>query len=91
MAVMTIAITGSPFLGLPGTVIGVMINFAVIAATGDVNVTCCLTLAALTGAGKRKTDIPLFDPPRQIPVISGSHPQQPYPYRPRGLNLPVRK
>jgi biopolymer transport protein ExbB len=38
MVVLTIAISGGPFLGLLGTVIGVMITFASIAATGDVNV-----------------------------------------------------
>ena len=35
---LTIAISGGPFLGLLGTVIGVMITFAAIAAAGDVNV-----------------------------------------------------
>lgn len=39
MVLLTIAISGGPFLGLLGTVIGVMITFASIAATGDVNVT----------------------------------------------------
>lgn len=38
MVVLTIAISGGPFLGLLGTVVGVMITFAAIAATGDVNV-----------------------------------------------------
>ncbi len=38
MVLLTIAISGGPFLGLLGTVVGVMITFAVIAATGDVNV-----------------------------------------------------
>jgi biopolymer transport protein ExbB len=38
MVVLTIAISGGPFLGLLGTVIGVMITFASIAASGDVNV-----------------------------------------------------
>lgn len=35
---MTIAVSGGPFLGLLGTVLGVMITFAAIAAAGDVNV-----------------------------------------------------
>ena len=35
---LTIAISGGPFLGLLGTVVGVMITFAAIAAAGDVNV-----------------------------------------------------
>jgi biopolymer transport protein ExbB len=35
---LTIAIAGGPFLGLLGTVVGVMITFAAIAAAGDVNV-----------------------------------------------------
>jgi biopolymer transport protein ExbB len=38
MVVLTIAIAGGPFLGLLGTVVGVMITFAAIAAAGDVNV-----------------------------------------------------
>jgi biopolymer transport protein ExbB len=38
MVLLTIAIAGGPFLGLLGTVVGVMITFAAIAATGDVNV-----------------------------------------------------
>lgn len=38
MVLLTIAISGGPFLGLFGTVMGVMITFAVIAATGDVNI-----------------------------------------------------
>lgn len=38
MVLLTIAISGGPFLGLLGTVVGVMITFAAIAATGDVNV-----------------------------------------------------
>jgi biopolymer transport protein ExbB len=38
MVLLTIAIAGGPFLGLLGTVVGVMITFAVIAATGDVNI-----------------------------------------------------
>jgi len=35
---LTIAISGGPFLGLLGTVVGVMITFAAIAAAGDVNI-----------------------------------------------------
>jgi biopolymer transport protein ExbB len=38
MVLLTIAISGGPFLGLLGTVVGVMITFASIAAAGDVNV-----------------------------------------------------
>jgi biopolymer transport protein ExbB len=38
MILLTIAISGGPFLGLLGTVVGVMITFAAIAASGDVNV-----------------------------------------------------
>jgi biopolymer transport protein ExbB len=38
MVLLTIAISGGPFIGLLGTVLGVMITFGVIAATGDVNV-----------------------------------------------------
>jgi biopolymer transport protein ExbB len=38
IVILTIAISGGPFLGLLGTVVGVMITFASIAATGDVNV-----------------------------------------------------
>ena len=38
IVMLTIAISGGPFLGLLGTVVGVMITFASIAAAGDVNV-----------------------------------------------------
>jgi biopolymer transport protein ExbB len=38
IVLLTIAISGGPFLGLLGTVVGVMITFATIAAAGDVNV-----------------------------------------------------
>lgn len=38
MVALTISISGGPFLGLLGTVVGVMITFAAIAAAGDVNV-----------------------------------------------------
>jgi biopolymer transport protein ExbB len=38
MVLLTIAISGGPFLGLLGTVIGVMITFASVAAAGDVNI-----------------------------------------------------
>ena len=38
MVLLTIAISGGPFLGLLGTVVGVMITFGAIAAAGDVNV-----------------------------------------------------
>src|SRR5262249_6702920 len=38
MVLLTMAISGGPFLGLLGTVTGVMITFASIAAAGDVNV-----------------------------------------------------
>jgi biopolymer transport protein ExbB len=38
MVLLTICISGGPFLGLLGTVIGVMITFAAIAAAGDVNI-----------------------------------------------------
>ena len=38
IVMLTIAISGGPFIGLLGTVIGVMITFAAVAAAGDVNV-----------------------------------------------------
>jgi len=38
MVLLTLAISGGPFLGLLGTVVGVMITFAAIAASGDVNI-----------------------------------------------------
>lgn len=38
LVMMTIAVSGGPFLGLLGTVVGVMITFAAVAASGDVNV-----------------------------------------------------
>jgi biopolymer transport protein ExbB len=38
IVMLTIAISGGPFIGLLGTVMGVMITFAAVAAAGDVNV-----------------------------------------------------
>ncbi|MEW6120557.1 MAG: DUF2341 domain-containing protein [Pseudomonadota bacterium] len=38
LVLLTIAVSGGPFLGLLGTVVGIMITFTMIAATGDVNV-----------------------------------------------------
>jgi biopolymer transport protein ExbB len=38
MVLLTIAIAGGPFIGLLGTVLGVMITFASIAASGNVNI-----------------------------------------------------
>jgi biopolymer transport protein ExbB len=38
MIMLTIAISGGPFLGLFGTVVGVMITFAAVAQAGDVNI-----------------------------------------------------
>jgi biopolymer transport protein ExbB len=38
LVLLTIAISGGPFIGLLGTVIGVMITFAGVAAAGDVNI-----------------------------------------------------
>jgi biopolymer transport protein ExbB len=38
IVLLTIAISGGPFLGLLGTVVGVMITFASVAAAGEVNV-----------------------------------------------------
>ena len=38
MVLLTLAIAGGPFLGLLGTVVGVMVTFAGIAASGDVNI-----------------------------------------------------
>ncbi len=38
MVILTISISGGPFLGLLGTVVGVMITFAAVAMAGDVNV-----------------------------------------------------
>lgn len=38
LVLLTIAISGGPFLGLLGTVVGVMITFAAIATSGDVNI-----------------------------------------------------
>jgi len=38
MVLLTISIAGAPFIGLLGTVLGVMITFAAIAAAGDVNI-----------------------------------------------------
>ena len=38
MVLLTISISGGPFIGLFGTVMGVMMTFAAIAKTGDVNI-----------------------------------------------------
>jgi len=38
LVLLTIAISGGPFIGLLGTVLGVMITFAAVAAAGDVNI-----------------------------------------------------
>jgi biopolymer transport protein ExbB len=38
LVLLTLAVSGGPFLGLFGTVVGIMITFTMIAATGDVNV-----------------------------------------------------
>ena len=57
MVLLTIAISGGPFLGLLGTVVGVMITFAAIAATGDVNInaiapgTAAALVATVAGLG----------------------------------------
>jgi biopolymer transport protein ExbB len=57
MVLLTISIAGGPFLGLLGTVVGVMITFAAIAATGDVNVnaiapgTAAALVATVAGLG----------------------------------------
>lgn len=57
MVWLTVAIAGGPFLGLLGTVIGVMITFAAIAAAGDVNVnaiapgTAAALVATVAGLG----------------------------------------
>ena len=59
MVVLTIAISGGPFLGLLGTVVGVMITFAAIAASGDVNVNAiapgiaAALVATVAGLGRR--------------------------------------
>jgi biopolymer transport protein ExbB len=57
MVWLTIAISGGPFLGLLGTVVGVMITFAAIAASGDVNInaiapgTAAALVATVAGLG----------------------------------------
>jgi biopolymer transport protein ExbB len=57
MVWLTIAISGGPFLGLLGTVVGVMITFAAIAASGEVNVnaiapgTAAALVATVAGLG----------------------------------------
>lgn len=38
MVMLTLAVSGAPFLGLLGTVVGIMITFATIALKGDVNI-----------------------------------------------------
>jgi biopolymer transport protein ExbB len=57
MVLLTISIAGGPFLGLLGTVVGVMITFAAIAASGEVNVnaiapgTAAALVATVAGLG----------------------------------------
>jgi biopolymer transport protein ExbB len=57
MVLLTIAISGGPFLGLLGTVVGVMITFAAIAVSGDVNInaiapgTAAALVATVAGLG----------------------------------------
>lgn len=57
MVLLTMSISGGPFLGLLGTVVGVMITFAAIAATGDVNInaiapgTAAALVATVAGLG----------------------------------------
>ena len=57
MVWLTISIAGGPFLGLLGTVVGVMITFAAIAASGDVNInaiapgTAAALVATVAGLG----------------------------------------
>jgi biopolymer transport protein ExbB len=57
MVWLTIAISGGPFLGLLGTVVGVMITFAAIAASGEVNInaiapgTAAALVATVAGLG----------------------------------------
>jgi biopolymer transport protein ExbB len=57
MVWLTICISGGPFLGLLGTVLGVMITFAAIAASGDVNInaiapgTAAALVATVVGLG----------------------------------------
>ena len=57
LVLLTIAISGGPFIGLFGTVVGVMVTFAAIAATGDVNISAiapgmaAALLATVAGLG----------------------------------------
>jgi biopolymer transport protein ExbB len=57
LVLLTIAISGGPFIGLFGTVVGVMVTFAAIAATGDVNIAAiapgmaAALLATMAGLG----------------------------------------
>jgi biopolymer transport protein ExbB len=57
MVWLTICISGGPFLGLLGTVVGVMITFAAIAVSGDVNInaiapgTAAALVATVAGLG----------------------------------------
>ena len=57
MVWLTVSISGGPFLGLLGTVVGVMITFAAIAASGEVNInaiapgTAAALVATVAGLG----------------------------------------
>lgn len=61
MILLTIAISGGPFIGLFGTVMGVMMTFAGIAKTGDVNIAAIapgVAAALLTTLGGLTVAIP---------------------------------
>lgn len=55
MVLLTIAISGGPFFGLLGTVLGIIITFAAIAITGEVNINAiapgCAAALVATAAG----------------------------------------
>jgi biopolymer transport protein ExbB len=77
IVLLTICISGGPFLGLLGTVVGVMITFAAVAAAGDVNVNAIapgIAAALLATVAGLAVAIPALFGHNYIPVASeGRH------------------
>ena len=67
---LTISIAGGPFMGLLGTVVGVMITFAAIAATGEVNISAiapglaAALVATVAGAARGDSGVARLQLPR---------------------------
>jgi 3-oxoacyl-[acyl-carrier protein] reductase len=77
IVLLTISIAGGPFLGLLGTVVGVMITFAAIAAAGDVNVNAIapgLTDTAQPRYGNSEAELAVMA--KQIPLGRMGRPEE---------------